>query len=355
MNSEKYSYKYEKKIRDRELLQNLLCNMPKFVNDFLNDKMAAEKFQVSTALGYARNIYAFLEYLTQKDGLFENMPIKKISLKMMDTVTYRQINDFLVHIEKYYVTGENKARTNGTASKARKLSAIRSLYNYLLTHHLVENNPCFGVDTPTVKEKPIIYLEREEKKMFMRSVAEGAGLTEEQEKHNGEHQRMRDYTITTLLLCTGMRASEVVGIDIEDINDITESIMIIRKGNKVQNIYLDTEMLEILHNYIEYYRPLFRPEADEHALFLNRNGRRLGVRGLENLVKKYADAALGRGNKISPHKLRATYGTDLYNRTDDIYLTADALGHSNIQTTARHYASMGDKHRKNAVISPNSI
>lgn len=274
---------------------------------------------------------------------------------MMDSVTYRQINDFLVHIEKYYVKGEGKARTNGTASKARKLSAIRSLYNYLLTHHLVGNNPCFGVDTPTVKEKPIIFLEGEEKKMFMRSVAEGTGLTAEQEKHNGEHQRMRDYVITTLLLCTGMRASEVVGIDLEDINDITESIMVIRKGNKVQNIYLDTEMLEILHDYISNYRPLFRPENDEHALFLNRNGRRLGVRGLENLVKKYANAALGRGNRISPHKLRSTYGTELYNRTDDIYLTADALGHSNIQTTAKHYANMGEKHRKNATISPSSI
>lgn len=350
-----YSYRYEKKIRNRELLQDLLCLLPEFVNNFVNDKMAAEKFQSSTALEYARNIYAFLDYLVGEDSYFGNIPVEKITLDMMDSVTYRQVNDFLVHIERYYVEGEKQARTNGTASKARKLSAIRSLYNYLLTHHLVKNNPCFGVDTPTVKEKPIIYLEREEKSMFLQSVSDGTGLTKGQESHNGEHQRMRDYVITTLLLCTGLRASELVGINIEDINDTTESILVVRKGNKVQNIYLAPEMLEMLHDYIDNYRPLFYPTDDERALFLNRDGDRLGVRGLEYLVKKYANASLGMGNKITPHKLRSTYGTEIYEKTDDIYLTADALGHSNIQVTARHYANMSEKHRKNAVISPSSI
>lgn len=355
MAQDQYSYRYEKKIRNRELLQGVLCSLPKFVNDFVNDKMAAEKFQASTALEYTRNIYAFLNYLTGDEGYLGNIPANQITLEMMDTVTYRQVNDFLVHIERYYVEGEKKARTNGTASKARKLSAIRSLYNYLLTHHLVHNNPCFGVDTPSVKEKPIIYLEREEKNRFLRSVTDGTGLTKGQESHNGEHQKMRDYVITTLLLCTGLRASELVGIDLEDISDITESIVVVRKGNKIQNIYLAPEMMDILHDYISNYRPLFYPTDDERAVFLNKYGNRLGVRGLEDIVKKYANASLGAGNKITPHKLRSTYGTEIYERTDDIYLTADALGHSNIQVTARHYANMSEKHRKNAIISPTSM
>lgn len=357
MSTQRYSYRYQRRIHDMEQLELFLPALPAFVSDFLNDKMGVSKFQPSTALEYARNIKSFLEYLTAAGQVFEGFSLTDISLDMMNTVTYRQVMDYLVHITDYRHDETNKHLQNAEASKARKLSALRSLYKYLLSRHLVSNNPCFGIDTPKAKQKPIILLNGAQRSAMFQSLESGAGLTKGQLSHNMEHQRMRDYLIVMLGLCTGLRVSEMVGLDIEDINDINSSLLVNRKGNKWQNVYVDEEMLSLIHDYLDHYRPSFKPTDDERAVFLNKNGWRISVRSVEKIIKKYANASLGIGNNITPHKLRSTYGTELYQATGDIYLVASALGHSesNVQVAAKHYAKMSEERKKQATFSPKDM
>lgn len=359
MDGSHYSYRHQRRILDKELMENLLSELPDFVSEFMNDKMGISKFQASTALEYTRNIKSFLEFLTSPGQIFSSAAPKEITLEMMNTLTYRQVMDYLVYVTDYRTKNENKPKhvRNAEASKARKLSAIRSLYKYLLTRHMVTNNPCFGIDTPKVKEKPIIYLNDAQQSAFLNSVAVGTGLTQGQLSHNKECQRQRDYVISVLGLCTGMRVSEMVGLDIDDISDITKSLLINRKGDKWQELYIDDELLSLLHDFIDNYRPDFKPESGERAVFLNKDGCRISVRSVEKIIKKYADASLGAGNRITPHKLRSTYATNLYDRTSDIYLVANSLGHSesNIQVAAKHYAKMKENRKKQAVVSPSML
>lgn len=340
------SYNYEQRILYIEKTRDLLAELPDYCSEFLNDKLASDKFQPRTCYAYAADLTTFLHYLTLPGMLYANMPVMDITLEKLDQITYRTIADYLSYLTSYK-TEEGQIRSNDTASKARKLASVRSLYGYLIKHHRIKNNPCIAVDTPKIKEKPIIRLSDQEQKSLYHTLESGQGLTRRQQKNN-EYLKLRDNAILTLFFGTGIRVSELVGINITDINDVNNSIMVTRKGNKLQNVYLSSKVLDSLYLYIDSARAYFCPNDSEQALFLSQKKQRISVRGVQEMIKKYADGALGVGNKISPHKLRKTYGTNLYELTGDIYLTADALGHRNIQTTAEHYAAMSETRRKKA-------
>lgn len=344
---DQYSYKFETRRIDVEHTRDLLSEMPDFCVEFINDKLGTETYTPKTCLEYTRNLKSFLEYIVSPGQIYAGTNSREITLEMMEKLTYRTVSDYMSYLTSYQAES-GKRYTNGAAAKARKLAAIRSMYNFYIKRHKISNNPCIAIDTPRADQKDIVYLRENEKKAFYRSVNFGEGLTKKQ-KEVSEHQKMRDYMIITLFLATGMRVSELVGIDLDDVNSYTGSIMINRKGRKsFQNIYLDNRMMELISDYVKNYRMDFYPVDSERALFLNREGNRISVRSVEKIIKKYANASLGAGNKITPHKLRSTYGTDLYQETGDIYLVADALGHSNVNTTTKHYANMSETQRKKA-------
>ena len=153
--------------------------------------------------------------------------------------------------------------------------------------------------------------------------------------------------ILTLLLGTGIRVSECVGIDINDIDFKNSGIKIRRKGGNETIIYFGEEVEEALLDYIEERKLIIPITGDENALFLSLQKRRISVRAVENLVKKYS-SLVTHLKKITPHKLRSTYGTALYKETGDIYLVADVLGHKDVNTTKKHYAAIEDERRKKA-------
>ena len=156
---------------------------------------------------------------------------------------------------------------------------------------------------------------------------------------------MRDVAILTLLLNTGIRVSEMVGIDLQDIDWNEKRIKIFRKGRKEQYVYFNAPVEEALKDYIDYERKT--SSEDLNALFISRKGQRISVRAVERLVKKYT-ASVVPMKRITPHKLRSTYATNLYNETGDIYLVADVLGHTSVDTTRKHYADMTDARRRMA-------
>ena len=171
-------------------------------------------------------------------------------------------------------------------------------------------------------------------------------LTKKQlERHT--NLKIRDLAILTLLLGTGIRISECIGLDIKDVDFDKSRIKVVRKGGYEAYVYFGDEVYDALETYIEQRKHSIPLSGHENALFLSMQNRRLTVRSVENLVKKYA-RLVNNLKKITPHKLRSTYGTTLYQETGDIYLVADVLGHKDVNTTRKHYAAMKDAHKRKA-------
>lgn len=182
-------------------------------------------------------------------------------------------------------------------------------------------------------------------KMLMKADS-GAELTRSQQRFH-DKTRLRDMAILTLLLGTGIRVSECVGLDLDDLDFREKGMLVHRKGGSESIVYFGDEVEAALKDYLEQRKQILPKEGHEKALFLSLQNRRITVRAVENLVKKYAGLATSL-KKITPHKLRSTYGTSLYRETGDIYLVADVLGHKDVNTTRKHYAAIDEDRRKNA-------
>ena len=136
-------------------------------------------------------------------------------------------------------------------------------------------------------------------------------------------------------------------MNLEDVDFDNLGIKIRRKGGYEDVVYFGEEVEEALHSYMEERSHIVPVSGHENALFLSLQNRRITVRAVENLVKKYASLVTNL-KKITPHKLRSTYGTTLYQETGDIYLVADVLGHKDVNTTRKHYAAMKDENKRKA-------
>ncbi len=241
---------------------------------------------------------------------------------------------------------EGREITNDERGKERKLAALRSLYNYFYQSELLKNNPASLVPMPKKHEKEIIRLEPNEVAILLDQVEDGTKLTKKELEYH-KKTRVRDVALLTLLLGTGIRVSECVGLDIQDVNFDVGGIKIRRKGGYEAVIYFGEEVETALLDYMEERNHIIPMEGHENALFLSLQSRRMAVRSVENLVKKYASRVTTL-KKITPHKLRSTYGTALYRETNDIYLVADVLGHKDVNTTRKHYAAQADERRRSA-------
>ena len=171
-------------------------------------------------------------------------------------------------------------------------------------------------------------------------------MTKSQMKFH-DKTKVRDLALLTLLLGTGIRVSECVGLDISDVDFDNLAIKVRRKGGYEDVVYFGEEVEEALLSYLDQRKHMIPMSGHEDALFLSLQNRRMAVRSVENLVKKYA-SLVTTTKKITPHKLRSSYGTTLYQETGDIYLVADVLGHKDVNTTRKHYAAMKDDHKRKA-------
>jgi len=155
----------------------------------------------------------------------------------------------------------------------------------------------------------------------------------------------RDLAIVSLLLGTGMRVSECVGIDLQHLDLRENAVLVTRKGGKEVVLYFGDEVREALNAYLSQRREMIPLPGHERALFLSGQNRRITDRAVQLLVKKYASSATPLKH-ITPHKLRSSFGTQLYKETGDIYLVSTALGHANVDTTRKHYAHIEDEDRR---------
>ena len=318
--------------------------LPGFCKDFFR---GIEPYtSTRTRLAYAYDIRLFFEFLHEKNSYCNKMEITKFPLSILDMVQKTDIEEFLDYMNLYQKDG--KEITNEERGKARKLSALRSFYNYYFQNEQIEKNTAALVPLPKRHEKEIIRLEPNEVAILLDQVENGDGLSDKEKEYH-KKTKVRDVALLTLLLGTGIRVSECVGLDINDIDFDTGGIKIRRKGGYEAIVYFGEEVETALLDYLEQREHMIPAEGHENALFLSLQNRRMAVRSVENLVKKYTSRVTPL-KRITPHKLRSTYGTELYKETGDIYLVADVLGHKDVNTTRKHYANI-DEHRRHQAAS----
>lgn len=323
-------------------MRAVLETLPSFCKTYFR---GIEEYTSSrTRLAYAYDLRLFFEFLRENNPACRDMDLKDFSMDILDQLTRIDIEEYLEYITLYEKDG--KEITNDERGKARKLACLRSFYNYLYQNEFIKNNAAALVPLPKQHEKEIIRLEPNEVAILLDQVEDGTKLTEKELQYH-KKTKLRDVALLTLLLGTGIRVSECVGLDVNDINFNEGGIKIRRKGGYEAIVYFGEEVETALLDYLEERERIIPEEGHENALFLSLQNRRMAVRSVENLVKKYASRVTTL-KKITPHKLRSTYGTNLYRETEDIYLVADVLGHKDVNTTRKHYAAQAEENRRRA-------
>lgn len=323
-------------------LRSLLEELPRFCKDFFRG--IENTTSSRTRIAYAYDLGVFFEFLANNNPAFKNTPITSLKVDILDELTPLDIEEYLEYLN--YYRSDGKEYINRENSKKRKLASLRSLYNYFYKKQIIKTNPPSLVSIPKIHEKEIVRLEPNEVAQLLDEIENPENLTMAQRKFHAK-TKTRDLALMTLLLGTGIRVSECVGLDIDDVDFNNNGIKIRRKGGIEVVVYFGDEVREALLDYMEERKKLIPEEGHSNALFLSLQMKRLSVRSVENLVKKYASGVTKLKN-ITPHKLRSTYGTNLYRETGDIYLVADVLGHKDVNTTKKHYAAIEDSRRRSA-------
>jgi integrase/recombinase XerC len=320
-------------------LRELQNELPKFLRDYFRG--IGNSTAPRTQIGYAIDLRTFFEFVKDNNSTYRDVDMHDIGIDILSQLNAQDIEEYLDYL-KYYVKNGHEY-TNDERAIKRKLSALRSMYNYFHKKRIIDENPVLQVDMPKLHKKQIIRLDNDEVDDLLNVVESGDRLTKKQAECH-DKLKVRDMAILTLLLGTGMRVSECVGINLEDVDYINDRIKIVRKGGYESFVYYGEEVRQALLDYMEERDEIDALEGHKNALFLSSQRRRITVRSVELLVKKYASTVTGK--HITPHKLRSTYGTNLYKETGDIYLVADVLGHSDVNTTRKHYAELEEDRKK---------
>ena len=336
------TYHQEEEIHNVLLMRSLLSEMPQYVSNYFRSIEYSKAPR--TRLGYARDIKSFFEFLINTNPSLKGKEPKDISIDIINQLESEDIEEYMDYL-KVYENG-NQTYTNAEPSLKRKLTALRGFMGYLYKNKQINANPASIVDTPKIREKAIVRMEANEVAQFLDNVEYGNKLSNHQQKYH-EKNKIRDLALLTLMLGTGIRVSECVGLDINDVDFDYDRIKVVRKGGYEAYVYFGEEARDALLEYLEKRKEIITVEGHENALFLSSQRKRISVRSVENMVKKYAQITTPL-KKITPHKLRSTYGTALYQQTSDIYLVADVLGHKDVNTTKKHYADIDEWQRMKA-------
>ena len=324
-------------------LRQVLSTLPAFCKDYFRaiDSTTTTKTRIS----YAYDIRIFFQFLLDENPAFKNYAMTDFSVAVLDQIKAVDLEEYMEYL-KVYQNGD-KTETNGERGLKRKISALRSFYAYYYKREMIHTNPTVLIDVPKIHDKSIIRLDTDEVALLLDYIEHCGDSLTGQKRVYYEKTKERDLAIVTLLLGTGIRVSECVGLDIEDVDFKNNGIKVTRKGGNEMVVYFGEEVEKALKRYLEIREGITPLAGHEHALFYSAQRKRMGVQAVDNMVKKYS-RQITTTKKITPHKLRSTYGTALYQETGDIYLVADVLGHKDVNTTKKHYAALDDARRRQA-------
>ena len=343
MSDKKTTYREHTDMENTLKLRQVLATLPPFCKDYFRaiDTTTTAKTRIS----YAYDIRIFFQFLLDENPAFKDHAMTDFTVDVLDQIKAVDLEEYQEYL-KLYQSGD-KTETNGERGLKRKISALRSFYAYYYKREMIHTNPTVLIDVPKIHEKSIIRLDTDEVAMLLDYIEHCGDTLTGQKRVFYEKTKERDLAIVTLLLGTGIRVSECVGLDIEDVDFKNNGIKVTRKGGNEMVVYFGPEVEKALKRYLEVREGITPLAGHEHALFYSTQRKRIGVQAVENMVKKYS-RQITTTKKITPHKLRSTYGTALYQETGDIYLVADVLGHKDVNTTKKHYAALDDARRRQA-------
>ena len=289
-----------------------------------------------------RTQYEYLKDIQKYFNWLESKYQTTVDINLLSSQTKEDFEDYIETIEHYSFNGIE--RTNSRTSIKRKLSSLRRFFAYLFAENIIPADEIRKIAMPKVPKKEIVHMEQSEMHDFLHTIEHGTNLTQKEKEYHSQ-QAVRDMAIASLMLSTGIRVSECAELDISDIDMTRSSIHIIRKGGNESTVYFSDEAAMYLQAWLEERSNIKNLDKSETALFLSSRKKRLSVRSIEMLIQKYAKRA-AINKHITPHKLRSTFATTLYQNTGDIYLVAETLGHKDITTTKEHYARLSDQRKR---------
>lgn len=312
----------------------MMKTMPDFVKTYI--RAIHNRTAPRTRYEYLKDIQNFLQYVKDSKN------INNVTIDVLKSFTKIDFEEYFEYLEHYEKNG--KEYTNGRTSIKRKISSLRKFFGYLFENNIIPSDEIRKIEMPKLHKKEIIRLDTDEATDFLNAVESAKSLSKKEMDYY-KIQSTRDAAITYLLLSSGLRVSECAQLDIDDIDMSKSCVHIVRKGGDEATVYFSDEASSYLADYLDWRKQLKGVKDTETALFLSSRKTRLSVRAIEILIKKYAKRSVPLKN-ITPHKLRATFATNLYNETGDIYLVAETLGHKDVTTTKEHYANLSDKRKE---------
>ncbi len=310
------------------------------IREFAGYKTAIQGCSQATVEEYLLDLRTFFRYLLAEGDqalltdpeAFAKIDISCVDLNYLKTITQEQIYDFLLYADN--------ERSNKASAKARKLSAIKGLYKFLVNKRgLLSDNPAANIDTPKKKKALPKFLTLEESVTLLNTIANDVE----------SKSRVRDYAIVTLFLNCGMRLSELAGISLTDLDPELRSLRVLGKGNKERIIYLNGACGAALAEHLKIRLSPEQLKVRDKALFLSGRMQRISVKTVQAMVYKYLQAAGLGARRLSVHKLRHTAATLMYQSGEvDIRVLKDILGHEQLNTT-QIYTHVSDRNMEAAM------
>lgn len=301
--------------------------MPVFIEDFYTHLVARNR-STNTILGYLYETNIFLRFVMTVS--------KKESVTDIEPTDLDKID--IIKIESYLAKSENGIDLSA-AAKRRKLSVIKHLYNYYFVTKKIKTNPVMNIEGAKLNSHDVITLSDAQVKTLLNCIQTQEGVSNHSKSYS-KRLIARDVAMIMVMLGTGMRISELIGLNISDFDtsDVTKPCFhIVRKGGDEDTVFFVDQVYYAVIEYLENSRSTLKPADAENALFIGTTGKRLTPDAVQKMLKKYCKAA-NLPDNISPHKMRATFASTVYNNTKDIYAVKDALHHSSIDTS-KHYIS----------------
>ena len=306
-------------------MNNYRDDAPQILCDFLSYHETIKAHSQKTVDEYFLDLRNFFRYMKQsrdrslRDTPWDEISILDVDIDFIRAITLTDIYGYLNYLSRDRAQQQNSVRTEyglSAATRARKIATLRSFFNYLTNKaHLLEDNPVKELDSPKLRKNLPKYLTLDESLELLASV-------------DGPHKE-RDYCILTIFLNCGLRISELIGLNLTDIQG--DALRVLGKGNKVRIVYLNDACKTALERYLAVRRPV--SGRDQNALFLSSRNQRISRSNVHALVKKHlSQAGLGSA-RYSSHKLRHTAATLMLQNGVDVKAVQEVLGHEHLNTT----------------------
>lgn len=315
------------------LTNETLAKCPKIVGNYINSLTNKTTY---TKMVYARYVSYFIDYI-KAEFKFD---VKRVSnykkIKPMDISTY---------VEK--IRHDENGNEKSVSYVNVQLAAVKGFFEFLELNDVIEVNPCRKIkQLKDDKIHEITVITDRDLTIMLKNIQKGTG--NHQARAIQKKWINRDVSLLMLGLTTGLRISAIVGIDVDDVDLENRYILVTEKGNKQKKVIIGDRAIEFLTIWLKDRERYVK--GDEKALFICKTGRRMSADAVD---KRFAQIAEGTGKRITPHKMRATCATRLYEQTGDIYLVQQQLGHKNIENTKKYTKVSDEKMAEAATILNN--